>query len=108
MSNLVFDINKFCQKKDQGCVPPNYLQVKSSGNDPTISKRMLYSQTVTSSRYRRVTEINPNAPQYNYVGIGKFIQTYPRTQEFAQPFPPTYTDAKNPQPNGKFVGKFLY
>jgi hypothetical protein len=107
MSNFVFDINRFCQK-NQTCAPVNYLQVKTSGNDPTISKRKLYSQYVNSSKFRRVNEINVNATQYNYVGIGKFIQTYPRTQQYAQPFSRTYTNANNPGPNGNFVGKFLY
>jgi len=108
MSNFVFDINRFCQKKNQTCAPVNYLQVKTSGNDPTISKKKLYSQYVNSSRYRRVIDINKNTPQYNYVGIGKFAQLYPRTQQYAQPFPPTYTNANNPGPNGNFVGRFLY
>jgi hypothetical protein len=105
-NNFVFDINKFCQKKE--CKPPDYLKVKTSGNDPTISKKKLYSQYVSSSKYRRVIDINPNAPQYHFKGTGKFIQIYPRTQQFAQPFPPTYTDLNNLPPAGKFVGRFLY
>lgn len=105
-NNFVFDINKFCQKTD--CKPPNYLQVKTSGNDPTISKKKLYSQYVNTSKYRRVVDINKNAPEYKYIGIGKFIQVYPRTQQYAEPFILTYTNFNNPQPNGQFVGKFLY
>ena len=108
MSNFVFDIKKFCNKQQQTCAPSNYLQVKTGGNDPSITKKQLYSQTIKSSKFRHVVEINPNAPQYYYLGVGNFIQTYPRTQEFTQPFPPTYTNANKPGPNGKFVGRFLY
>jgi hypothetical protein len=105
-NKLLFDINKYCQKKE--CNPPDYLKIKTSGNDPSISKRKLYSQYVSSSRYRRVLYINPTAPQYNFKGVGGFIQTYPRTQQFAQPFPPTYTNLNNLQQPGNFVGQFLY
>jgi hypothetical protein len=112
MSNFKFDINKFCKNSStansQTCSPVNYLKVATGGNDPSISKRKLYSQYVNSSRYRRVIDINPNAPQYEFVGTGAFIQLYPRTQQLQQPYPPSYTDINNLPPPGKFQGKFLY
>jgi hypothetical protein len=59
MAKYVFDINKFCNKNNQKtsglCKRPVYLKAATSGNDPTITKSMLYSQFVKTSRYRRVT-----------------------------------------------------
>jgi pectate lyase len=174
MSKYVFDINKFCNKINQKtsglCNPPVYLKAATGGNNPNITKSMLYSQLTKTSRYRRVApnvvtrvmgSITVNSPimtvastaglkvGYSISGAGlqagskiqaidllhssivlsnlavqtitdqtfllnvhssagAFIQLYPRTQEYAQPFPPTYANFNNPAPNGKFLGKFLY
>jgi len=49
LNNLIQYCN--CQRAKQAA---EYIQVKTGGNDPTISKRMLYSQYIKSSRSRQV------------------------------------------------------
>jgi hypothetical protein len=55
-------------------------------------------QTLTDQKY--LLNVHSSA--------GAFIQLYPRTQQYTEPFPPTYTNFNKPAPIGKFLGKFLY
>ena len=49
MNNLIQFCN--CQRAKHAA---EYKQVKTGANDPTISRRMLYSQYIRSSRSRQV------------------------------------------------------
>ena len=48
------DIIEYCRRQPP---PTDYIKQKTANNDPTISKRMRYSQYVKTARKTKVTQI---------------------------------------------------
>ena len=55
--NAMNNMQKYCEIK-KVCGKPDYLKVASSGNDPSISKAMRYSQYVRSGKTNKPVIIN--------------------------------------------------
>lgn len=55
--NAMNNMQKYCEIKKE-CGKPDYLKVVSSGNDPSISKAMRYSQYVRSGKTNKPVIIN--------------------------------------------------
>lgn len=56
--NNRFSITKFCEKKT--CQTSGYSKVVTAGNDPTISKKMRFSQYIRSVKPRTITTTDAN------------------------------------------------
>lgn len=48
----------YCKNKQ--CYQANYKKVATGGNDPSISRRVKYSQTIRGCQYRTVIGVPPS------------------------------------------------
>jgi hypothetical protein len=92
-TNTMFDIVKFCQKHPgsaqnngvNSCTAIQYSKVVTSGNDPSMSKSMRYSQLVKNAKPNTVINYTPDnytTPRNGTV----FIKIQPRYQYGDKPF----------------------
>lgn len=67
----MFNIIRYCEaQKNNKCVN-NYSNLKTAGNDPSITKKMRYSQISRNGKYKTITrrqEIEPsvNSQELNF------------------------------------------
>ena len=50
--NSMFDIVKWCENRN--AIGTHYSRLKTAGNDPSVSKKMRYSQFVHTMKHRTV------------------------------------------------------
>jgi hypothetical protein len=60
--NSMFDIVKFCNGERSTCNNIGYSKVVTSGNDPSLSNKMQFSQMLRSRRFKKVTTTNKDVP----------------------------------------------
>lgn len=54
ISTTTFDINKFCNGEKAKCNNVGYNRVVTSTNDPSISKKLRYSQYIRTTRVKTI------------------------------------------------------
>jgi len=67
--NVLFDINKFCSNpnyNNNSCNPSQYKKLVTSTNNPTMSRKLLYSQYLRTRRFKQVQNNKPDSFFYNY------------------------------------------
>jgi len=63
--NSTFDINKFCNGEKSTCNNVGYNRVVTTNNDPSITKRLRYSQVLRAQRFKQILVPGPKAPAVN-------------------------------------------
>jgi hypothetical protein len=51
----MFNIIRYCEARKNNKCAVNYSNLKTSGNDPSISKKMRYSQISRNGKYKTIT-----------------------------------------------------
>ena len=65
LTTSTFDINKFCNGEKAKCNNVGYHRVVTSTNDPSISKKLRYSQYVRTTRLKSIRIPGATPPPIN-------------------------------------------
>ncbi len=73
----MFNINKFCNNDCK----PQYSRTKTAGNDPSITRKMRYSQITRNLKYKTVRTYNQAVAE----SVTIPTEFYPKGQIFSFP-----------------------
>jgi hypothetical protein len=63
--NSTFDINKFCSEEKSTCNNVGYNRLVTTNNDPSITKRLRYSQMLRTQRFKKIQVPGVRPPALN-------------------------------------------